>query len=529
MRELGPFATHYASRGMVCSVDHVASAAGVSALRAGGNAADAAIATSAVLAVTTPHMCGMGGDLFALVHGAAGPPVALNASGRAGSGADADRLRAEGHHRMPYRHDVRSVPVPGCVDGWLALHERFGTLSLAEVLEPARRLADEGFAVSAMLAAILPLVRDVRGAEDFFVAGPPPPGCLVRRPGSARALDAVVADGRSGFYDGEFGEGLLELGRGELTTDDLDTPSAEWVNPLGMRVWGHDVWTVPPNSQGYLVLGAAHLAAEVGLPDDPSDDGWAHLLVEAARLMAFDRPAVLHEHADGRALLSEARLAERRVAIDPQRASPLPAPAAGGDTIYLCAVDGDGMGVSLIQSNAADFGSHLAEPRTGTFLHNRGIGFSLVPGHPAEYGPRRRPPSTLSPCLVTHPDGRLRAVLGTMGGDAQPQVVLQLLARLLAAGEPPGATIAAPRWVLASHGQSIGFDTWDDLGSVGVDVESRVPERWVEGLRRRGHAVRVRDPFHHGAGHAHLIDLLGGGTLAGASDPRAGSGAALGW
>ena len=139
MLETGPNATHYAANGMVCSIDHTASSAGLAMLRAGGSAADAAIATSAMLAVTTPHMCGMGGDLFALVHDGTGPPTALNASGRAGQGADAARLRDEGASTMPYRHDIRSVPVPGCVDGWLALHERHGKLDLMQVLEPARR------------------------------------------------------------------------------------------------------------------------------------------------------------------------------------------------------------------------------------------------------------------------------------------------------------------------------------------------------------------------------------------------------
>jgi gamma-glutamyltranspeptidase/glutathione hydrolase len=181
MLETGAHATHYAANGMVCSVDHVASAAGVAMLRRGGSAVDAAVATSAMLAVTTPHMCGMGGDLFALVHDGSPRPAALNASGRAGSGADPARLRAEGLTTMPFRHDIRSVPVPGCVDGWLALHARYGRLDLAEVLEPARRAADDGFAVSALLAAMLPLVRDVEGTDDFFVPTVRGPGQLCSR------------------------------------------------------------------------------------------------------------------------------------------------------------------------------------------------------------------------------------------------------------------------------------------------------------------------------------------------------------
>ena len=179
MTRLAPFASRYAPSGLVCAVDHLAAEAGVAVLRAGGNAADAAVATSAVLAVTTPHMCGMGGDLFALVYAGGEPPAALNASGRAGSGADPERLRAEGHRTMPATGDIRTVPVPGCVAGWLALHERFGRLSLAEVLAAARRYADEGFPAAPDLVAAAPTVRLLPGAGDLRAAKHP--GAMVQR------------------------------------------------------------------------------------------------------------------------------------------------------------------------------------------------------------------------------------------------------------------------------------------------------------------------------------------------------------
>jgi gamma-glutamyltranspeptidase/glutathione hydrolase len=525
--EIGPHATRYALEGMVCSVDHVASSAGISMLRRGGSAADAAVATSAVLAVTSPHLCGMGGDLFALVH-TKGTPVALNASGRAGSGADAARLRDEGATTMPFRGDLRSAPVPGCVDGWLALHGRFGRLPLAEVLRPALQLASEGFAVSSLLAALLPLVDDVPGADDFFTPRASQAGQPCVRPGTARALQAIIAEGRAGFYGGEFGEGLLEIGRGEYQADDLDRSQADWVEPIRVEVWDHDVWTVPPNSQGYLTLSAAWIASGLDLPRDPDDGEWAHLLVEAARQAGFDRDEVLHEDADGAALIDQVRLQPRRDAIRRDAVSALGAGVGAGDTIYLCAVDRDRMGVSLIQSNAADFGAHVVEPHTGTFLHNRGIGFSLQPSHPAEYAPGRRPPSTLSPALVTTRDGELRAVTGTMGGDSQPQIVLQLIMRLLQAGQRPGTIVSAPRFVLANHAATNGFSTWADLGALGVDVEGDAPARWVEGLQQRGHTVRVRRPLDHGFGHAHLIEVVGG-ALAAMADPRSGAGAAVGY
>src|SRR5213082_2848483 len=209
---LAPFFTRYAGNGMVCAVDHLAAQAGLGMLRAGGSAADAAVATSAVLAVTTQHMCGMGGDLFALVHSPGGTePVALNASGRAGSGADPDRLRAEGHTEMPLFGDIRAVPVPGCVDGWLALHERFGRLDLATVLEPARSYAEGGFPASPTLAAMAPTVANLPEASDYTSHGRLRSGTIVQRPGVARTLAAIASEGRRAFYEGEFGAGLLAL------------------------------------------------------------------------------------------------------------------------------------------------------------------------------------------------------------------------------------------------------------------------------------------------------------------------------
>ena len=528
MTPLAPFTTRYAPNGMVCAVDHLAAEAGVALLRAGGSAADAAVAASAVLAVTTQHMCGMGGDLFALVHTGSGAPAALNASGRAGSGADAERLRAEGNQQMPFTGDIRSVPVPGCVDGWLALHERFGRLPLRDVLEPARRYALQGFPASATLAASVQRLGSLSGAEDYFEHGPPHPGDVIRRPGVARALGAIVSEGRAGFYAGEFGEGLLALGAGEYTTADLERVQADWVDPLGIRAWGQHLWTVPPNSQGYLTLAAAWMAERLDLPSEPNDPLWAHLTIEAARQAGFDRNDVLHEGADGAALLDPDRLSPRLARIDPDGAAPLAEDYAAGGTIYLCAVDRDRMGVSLIQSNAAGFGALLVVPGVRIFLQNRGIGFSLEPGHPAEYGPGKRPPHTLSPALVTGADGGLRMTIGTMGGDSQPQILLQLLARLLATHESPGTAIAAGRWALANAGGGTGFDTWRARGDVAVHVEGHAPAAWDEGLTERGHRVRRTEPFGHGFGHAHVI-LSTDDRLAGASDPRSRAGAAAGW
>ena len=520
--------TMLAPNGMVASVDHLASAAGVAMLQAGGNAADAAIAASAVMAVTSPHLCGMGGDLFALVHrpGDTAPAV-LNASGRAGSGADPERLRAEGHRAMPFKGDVRAATVPGCVDGWLALHEQMARLPLATVLAPAVGYASRGFPCSPLLAFTLPQLQGVDGAAELVGDGRRA-GDLVTRPGVARTLEAVAREGRAGFYGGEFGEGLLVVGRGEYTPDDLAASLAEWVEPIGARVYGHDVWTVPPNSQGYLTLLGLLIAEGLDLPDDPLDPLWAHGLIEAARAAAFDRTAVLHEHADVASLLGSDEAGRRRSLVSLAGRSDLVAPGAAGDTMYLCAVDRDRMGVSLIQSNASGFGCHVFEPSTGIGLHNRGLGFSLEAGHPAEYGPGRRPPHTLSPALITGADGALRSVVGTMGGDTQPQILLQIITRLLRHGRSAGSSIGGPRWGLVASGSN-GFDTWADADAVTVRVEKEADGSWGGGLAVLGHEVQIIDGMDGSVGHANLIDVRPNGVLAGAADPRAIIGAATGY
>ena len=503
------------TRGMVCSVDGLATAAGVDVLDAGGTAADAAIATNAVLAVTAQHLCGLGGDLLALVHDRAGRPHSLVAVGAAGSGADPDRLRADGHRQMPRRGDIRTVTMPGCVDGWLALHERFGRLPLADLLEPARRFASDGFPASALLAAASTRIAGLPGADDYHRPGGLRPGDPVTRPLVAAALVAIADQGRDGFYGGAFGAGLRALGQGLFTSEDLDWPIARWAQPVGTPAWGHHIWSTPPPSQGYLIPTAAWIAEELPLPDDPDDPAWPHLLVEAARWAGHDRPAVLHDHADGAPLTAADRLGPRRAAIDPHRRTAPPAPGAAGGTTYLCAVDRDGMGVSLINSNAAGWGAHLVVPGTGIFLQNRGLGFTLEPGHPAEYGPGRRPPHTLAPALVTDAAGDLRAVLGSMGGDSQPQIVLQLLARLLRNGQSPGRAVGAPRWFLGTG----GFDTWTgDAAEDVVSLESGAPPGWAPGLRRRGHVVR---DDAEAVGHAHAILRSADATVTGAADPRA--------
>ena len=514
-------------RGAVASIDGLASSAGVAMLRAGGSAADAAVAASAVLAVTSQHLCGMGGDLLAVVHPGTGlPPETLISAGRAGSGASAKQMRDEGLTSVPLRDDIRAVTVPGCVDGWLALHGRHGRLPLAEVFGPAIEAAENGFPLSPLLAAALPRVAGVAGAEEL-VGLLPVAGASRRRPGIARSLRAIASDGRNAWYAGEFGAGLIALGNGLFSAEDLAREQAEWSVPLAVPVLGGTLHVPGAPSQAYLVAASAAIFERVAPGLDPADPRWPHLVVEASRAAAADRVRVL---ADGASLSGVFEsLAERAAGISDISGTHR-SPTQGGGTIYLCAVDSDGMAVSLSQSNASGFGAHIVVPSVGVFLHDRGLGFSLDPGHPAELKPGARPPHTLSPVLLTDADGRPSIVTGTMGGDAQPQVVLQLLLRM-AAGATPAAALAAPRIKLTGP-LGTGFDTWlaDDSGwptRPTVTLETGAPESWPRDLAARGHRVSF-EPYGSAFGHAHAIVLDSlNGFVAAAADPRCGSGGAV--
>jgi gamma-glutamyltranspeptidase/glutathione hydrolase len=501
---VAPFSTRRAAKAMVCTVDGLAAGTGLAALQAGGCAVDAAIAAGAVLAVTHQHLCGLGGDLLALVHREGGDrPYALNASGRTGAGADPARLRATGHRQMPATGEVASVPLPGCVDGWIALHDRFGRLPLAELLEPARGYAANGFAASEALAAASRQLEGVTAAEDFTTPAPLRAGQLVRRPGVGRALEAIVRDGRRGFYEGEFGMALIELGCGEYAPADLARAQAEWVEPLAVDAFGRRLWSLPPNSQGYLLLASAAIASGLPLPD-PEDPGWPHLLIEASREAARDRGLVWHQDSDGQALIAEERIAAMRRRVSRAYAGRAAQAAVPGGTVSLCVVDGERTAVSLLQSNFVGWGAKLFVPGLGIALHNRGSSFSLDSGHAGEYGPGRRPPHTLTPAVTTGKEGSLDAVLASRGGEIQPQVLLQLLARTYLSDQSPADAVAAARWALAGDQ---------------VLLEGHAGGRWLDGLIARGHRVLRRPSFDEAFGQAQLI-VWAGDHLEGASDPR---------
>ena len=493
--------------------------AAIEIMAGGGNAVDGAIAANAVQGTVAPETCGIGGDLFALVHRPGmDSPACLNSSGRAGSGADAEALREAGHTTMPL-DGALTVTVPGCVDGWYALSERYGSLSLAEVLRPAMRLAESGFPASRELSEAWTVhatqLLTQPSSPPMFPDGRPPRarriGRRIGRPFLAESLQSVAA-GRDAFYLDRVGSAIPEATGNLITAEDLSRCQARWVTPLRAELFGGTAWTTPPNSQGYLTLATLAMFEQLGTTGDPAHPDYWHALIEAYRSMAWERDHLLYDPDTGPdlAMLDPEKLAERRNRIDPAAAGSWrgPVPAAAG-TAYMCAVDRDGMGVSLIQSNFHGIGSGLSAGRTGVWLHNRGAGFNLIPGHPNEWRPGRRPLHTLSPTIWTE-GNRLALVLGTRGGHQQPQLLAQVGAHLHHAGLTPASAQTVPRWTI----QDI------NAAASAVAVESRTDSGVIDDLRARGHGIGVHESWEPDWGPVSAIAVSTGGLREAVADPR---------
>jgi gamma-glutamyltranspeptidase/glutathione hydrolase len=503
---------------MAVAPHHLAAEAAIEVMAGGGTAVDGAIAANAVLGVVLPDTCGPGGDLFALIHQPGElAPACLNASGRAGSGASAAQLRQADHRVIPFRGPW-SVTVPGCVDGWEALSERFGAVGLGRCLAPAIALC-EGFPASVELAAALARAADwvvptPSAARLYPGGGAPAPGDIVTRPQLAITLEAIAGGGRRAFFE-RVGPGITEATEGRIASSDYGRVQSDWVAPLGIDVFGRTAWTVPPNSQGYLTLAAAYIAERLNLPRDHNDPGFHHGLIEAYRAVSWERNDVLAdpEFAPDIDLLDASRLKARAEAIDPGAVADWPdSEHARGGTAFMCVIDTSGLGASLIQSNYTGIGSGLSAGDTGVFLHSRGAGFNLIAGHPNELGPGRRPLHTLAPTLWTR-SGSVDTLLGTRGGHLQPQLLLQVAAYRMVAGLDVAAAQEAPRWTL------------DQLaGNPPLRVEPGIPE----GLAAPGRAVEPTGGPREDWGPVSIIEVAPDGVRTGAADPRVSTAAAVG-
>jgi gamma-glutamyltranspeptidase/glutathione hydrolase len=493
---------------------YLASHAGAAVLRDGGNAVDAAITANLVLGVVAPYTCGIGGDCFAIVWD--GALHGYNGSGRAPAaatpGAVADRRDpASAEPSAMPRNGPLPITVPGAVDAWFALLDRFGTRSFGALAEPAIAYATGGFPLTAAGAARIRAGRptDPRWGSWDEIYGRAAPGMRLTQPDLARTLQAVAAGGPDAFYRGDAGAAVAahvqRLG-GLLDAADLAAHQGEWVEPLEGRYRDLTVAELPPNSQGSAALLALHLLDQAG-PLPPDGPERQHLLIEAVATALAERDAHLTDPAHMRAAPGALADPAHAKAIAAARSSPVgrAARGSGGDTAYLCAVDGSGLCVSLIQSNYSGFGSGVTVPGWGINLHNRGANFGLDPAHVNVIAPGKRTLHTLMPAFARR-DGRPWLVFGTMGADGQLQTQVQLLARLVDDGADPAAALTAPRWVI-------------DPGDFSVQIENRFPSAVLDGLRAHGHRVQSVGPFEDVMGHAQLIRLDGDGLTA-ASDPR---------
>lgn len=501
---------------IVVTSHELATQSALEILAQGGNAVDAAIAANATLGVVAPETCGIGGDLFALVHRPGdAQPITLNASGSAGSNVRSDHLTGP---TIPST-DPASVTIPGCVRGWEWLSSDLGSLPLSRLLGPAIDQARTGFPASPEMSAALDGRADQlatqASAQGLYPDGlPPQPGGLIRRPHLEQTLARIASEGAAAFYEGSVAADISDAVGGFITLDDLAGYRPEWVQPISLEVFGHTAWTVPPNSQGYLTLATARLFELSGPPADPGDPEFVHLMVEAYRAVASRRDDLLSDPdtaADREELLGEELLANLAGQIDRGKAGvwPSPDPVIGGTT-YLSVVDRSGMGVSLIQSNFHGIGSGIGAGTSGFFLHNRGAGFTLTKGHRNELLPGRRPAHTLAPTLWTQ-DGALSLILGTRGGHHQPQILAQMAAHLLYVGLSPAEAQDLPRWTTDEFGPGT-FSS--------VAVESDMPASIVEGLREMGHGVEVAESSVGGWGPVSAIRVTGSGLRSGAADRR---------
>ncbi len=517
------------TEGAIATPHARATEAGRDALAAGGNAIDAALVAAAVLTVVYPHQCAIGGDLFALVRTAAGETFSVNGSGRLPKSVDVERLRRDGAD-VP-ANGPQSLTVPGMVAGWNSIAELGGSFAPADILAPAIGLAAGGIEVSSSLAAGIRAQSEVLGKDEgmrsvFLRRGMAVgEGEHIRQTALSRTLEALAEDGFDSFYAGAIAErlvgGLRRLGA-EIDNEDLFAHRSEIDTPLTYRYGELELATSPPNSQGLALLQACAAldAIGIGLQDLGEFAGEA---LCASLMAADDRDRHLGDprHADVPldSLLDGARLEQRLQRRLRQDAAGPPAGtavSANGDTVAVCAMDGDGNAVSLIQSVYQTFGAGMLEAGTGIIMHNRARGFSLVPGKPNEMIPGSRPAHTLMPLLLLRDEIPV-ASLGTMGGRAQPQILLQILPHVLnTAASDLAAGLAAPRWVFG--GSDIGFD--EPTVALEADAPAAM-ERKLALARLPVIRVKARDER---MGHANVVRIASciesDSRLECASDPR---------
>ena len=516
-----------AEHGMVCTSHPLASQIGLDILKQGGNAIDAAIAANAALGLMEPTGCGVGGDLFAIVWDAKTQKLyGLNGSGRSPKSMTLDTLKAMGLEKIP-AYGPLPVSVPGAVDGWTSLHDKFGSMPLKKILAPAIGYAEEGFPVTELIGYYLGSIdRFSRMGypnikETYFDPNGgqrPKNGDRYRNPALADTYRAIARKGREGFYEGEVAHTITSFIKeqgGFLSMEDLSSHRSQWVEPVSVNYRGYDIWELPPNGQGIAALQLLNILEN----KDFSDVRWGseehlHLFTEAKKRVFEDRAKYYADmdmaQVPVEALLSKEYAAENYGELKPYASNYDAGEISAGETIYLTVADKDGNMISLIQSNYRGMGSGMVPPGLGFMLQDRGELFSLEEGYNNTYEPGKRPFHTIIPAFITK-DGAPLMSFGVMGGDFQPQGHAQIVMNMVDYGMNVQEAGDAPRWD-HSGGSSPVTGPSTDKGE--VHVESGIPYETVRGLMGRGHKVGFargiyggyqaiyRDPetgFYHGA------------------------------
>ncbi|MGC4191029.1 MAG: gamma-glutamyltransferase [Thermomicrobiales bacterium] len=523
-----PFPT-YATKGMVAAAHPLTVEAGLHILRSGGNAIDAAVGAGLMAAVVMPEMCGLGGDLFAVVHMPGQDVVSIQGSGISPRNASIELMRAHGDNggtTMPYQGPL-SISVPGMVDAYFRLLERFGTMSFAEVAAPAIATARDGFPLLPNGAGYIAqntelLARDEAAAAIFLPNGRPlQSGERLVQGNLARTMETLATDGRDSFYTGDIAKritGYLASVGGKLDTDDFADHATDIGSPIATTYRDHTIYQTAIPSQGLILLESLNIVENAGFGPDLTAEV-IHTQVEAKKLAYADRLAYA---ADPKfhdtpldTLLGKPWAADRYTRIDPDHAATdVPAGTfSPGDTTYLCVADANGGMVSLIQSVSAAFGSCVVGGDTGVVLNNRvGRGFSLEEGHPNIYAPGKKTMHTLNCFSIATPDGTPVLVGGTPGGDGQPQWNMQMISALLDRSLDVQAAIEQPRWT--SHP---GTDPDGVHHPFTLAVEDRFGEEILAELAAKGHTLVNRGAWG-GGGSAQMIardpetGILIGGT-----------------
>ncbi len=509
---------------MIATPHQLASVIGSSIMfNSGGTAVDAAIAANAALTVLLPDQTSIGGDcFFQIMEPGSESPLGFNGSGLSPAAADADTVRRAGFSGMP-RRGPWTVTVPGTIDAWFQAHERYGSLPMERLLEPAVSIAREGFAISSRLANAIgesagDLAQDPIAASIFLDEGAAPHvGFHLVNSNLADALECIGREGRAAFYEGWIAEEIVAHAGGErgwLTLDDLARHRGTWVTPIASIYRGATIWELPPNSQGITAqIGLAMMEHERfdGNWDDPS---WIHVQIEAKKRAFSLRDRYLTDPAamqvDVQEMLAPHSIDEVWADFNPASATPgqstLP-----GDTVYLAAIDETGLAVSLIQSIYSGFGSGIVAGKTGVVMQNRGANFSLTAGHPNEFEGGKRTMHTLMPGMIEIP-GSYRGPFGTQGGDAQAQIHMQIVSHLVDDGADPAGAITRPRW----------FSGDARLDPFTVVVEAGMDSGVIDGLRERGHQVAQVEVGWPHAGYVQMVFRdVETGEITGAADPRA--------